>query len=74
LARAMTQLAGDAGMRRRMGDASTAKARREFDQQDVIDITLRTYDELLLDRSARRHDRGTGLWRRATTRGRPPTT
>jgi hypothetical protein len=29
-----------------------AKARREFDQQRVIDITLSTYDEVLARRPA----------------------
>jgi len=49
LARAMAVLVDDTAMRRRMGEASTAKARREFDQQDVIDTTLQTYEQLLGD-------------------------
>ncbi|MEJ7582506.1 MAG: glycosyltransferase family 4 protein [Acidimicrobiales bacterium] len=51
LARAMTLLGDDAGMRRRMGTASTAKAQREFDQQHVIDTTLHAYEQLLQDRA-----------------------
>jgi glycosyltransferase involved in cell wall biosynthesis len=47
LARAIEELAGDAELRRRLGAAGLAKARREFDQQRVIDTTLRVYDELL---------------------------
>ena len=43
------RLAGDAALRRRMGDASAAKAIRDFDQQNVIDITLGVYDEFLRD-------------------------
>jgi glycosyltransferase involved in cell wall biosynthesis len=47
LAAAIGELASDADRRRRMGDAARAKARREFDQQHVIDITLGVYERLL---------------------------
>jgi glycosyltransferase involved in cell wall biosynthesis len=46
LADAIASLADDPEMRRRMGVESAAKAKREFDQQRVIDITLGAYDEL----------------------------
>jgi glycosyltransferase involved in cell wall biosynthesis len=44
---AVQRLAADADLRRRMGDAGADMARREFDQQRVIDITLATYAEVL---------------------------
>ena len=47
LADATQQLVGDAEARRRMGTAAAAKARTEFDQQRVIDVTLATYKRLL---------------------------
>jgi len=47
LARAVERLAGDEDLRRRMGRAGRTKARRDFDQQRVIDITLGTYERLL---------------------------
>jgi glycosyltransferase involved in cell wall biosynthesis len=47
LADAIATLANDAALRARMGSASLAKARREFDQQHQIDITLGAYKELL---------------------------
>jgi glycosyltransferase involved in cell wall biosynthesis len=47
LAAAVGQLAADEPRRRRMGEAGRAKARRDFDQQRVIDITLAVYDRLL---------------------------
>jgi glycosyltransferase involved in cell wall biosynthesis len=50
LADAIAVLARDASLRQRMGDASTEKAKREFDQQRVIDITLEVYDRLLAAR------------------------
>ena len=52
IARAVQRLAGDAGLRVKMGAAAVQKARREFDQLRVIDITLATYDELLHRTSA----------------------
>jgi glycosyltransferase involved in cell wall biosynthesis len=52
LTTAIRTLATDAPMRARMGEAGVAKARREFDQQRVIDITLSTYDEVLARRPA----------------------
>ena len=47
LADAIAALGGDADARRRMGAASIEKARREFDQQRVIDITLEVYQQLI---------------------------
>ena len=47
IADAVRRLAEDADLRRRLGDAGIDKARREFDQQRVIDLTLATYDEVL---------------------------
>lgn len=48
---AIAALARDPLLRRRMGEASIEKARREFDQQRVIDITLEVYDQLLTARN-----------------------
>ena len=47
LAAAVASLTGDADLRRRMGEAGLRKARAEFDQQRVIDITLDVYERLL---------------------------
>jgi glycosyltransferase involved in cell wall biosynthesis len=47
LAEAIDALAADGTARGRMGRAGLEKARREFDQQRVIDITLGIYRELL---------------------------
>jgi glycosyltransferase involved in cell wall biosynthesis len=47
LTAAIDTLAGDASLRARMGRAAIEKARREFDQQRQIDITLDVYRELL---------------------------
>src|SRR5436305_9833760 len=47
LAAAVGELAADAARRRAMGRAAGAKARREFDQRRVIDLTLQVYDQLL---------------------------
>jgi glycosyltransferase involved in cell wall biosynthesis len=47
LAVAIAELASDPGRRRAMGAASRNKARAEFDQHQVIDITLDLYDRLL---------------------------
>jgi glycosyltransferase involved in cell wall biosynthesis len=44
---AIGALAADAGLRRTLGEAARAKARREFDQQYVIDTTLAVYEKLL---------------------------
>jgi glycosyltransferase involved in cell wall biosynthesis len=44
---AIATVARDASLRQRMGAASIEKAKREFDQQRVIDITLEVYDQLL---------------------------
>ena len=52
LADAIESLARDSDQRTRMGEAARGKARREFDQDRVIGITLETYDRLL--RRARR--------------------
>ncbi len=47
LAGAISSLVGDEQRRRSMGRAALEKARREFDQQQVITTTLAVYDELL---------------------------
>lgn len=52
LAEAISQLAGDADLRRRMGDASLRKAAAEFDQGAVIRTTLDAYERLLGARDA----------------------
>jgi glycosyltransferase involved in cell wall biosynthesis len=54
LARAVEELGRDVSRRARYGEAARAKARREFDQQRCIDITLGVYTELLARRVARR--------------------
>ena len=53
LAAAISALAADSALRSRMGSAATAKAATEFDQQQVIDITLRVYARLLAKRVQR---------------------
>jgi glycosyltransferase involved in cell wall biosynthesis len=50
LAAAIAALATDPERRTRMGSAAAAKARTDFDQQTVIDITLATYARLLARR------------------------
>ena len=50
LADALAELAGDGGLRARMGAAALDKARREFDDRRTIEITLDTYDRLLAAR------------------------
>ena len=52
LAAAIESLAKDRETRQRMGAAARDKARRDFDQQHVIDITLDVYERLL---GSRRH-------------------
>jgi len=52
LAEAIEVLAGDPDRRTRMGEAASVKARHEFDQDRVIDVTLETYHRLL-DQQAR---------------------
>lgn len=47
LAAGIHELAVDAPRRRRMGEASIAKAAADFDQQAIIDTTLDAYRELL---------------------------
>jgi glycosyltransferase involved in cell wall biosynthesis len=47
---AIATVARDAALRQRMGAASIEKAKRDFDQQRVIDITLEVYDQLLTAR------------------------
>lgn len=47
LADAVARLVDDAELRTAMGQASVAKAARDFDQQTVIDLTLATYHRLL---------------------------
>jgi glycosyltransferase involved in cell wall biosynthesis len=53
MARAVSTLATDPGLRARMGAAARAKAEREFDDQRVIDITLAVYADLLGPRPAK---------------------
>jgi len=43
---AIDRLAGDAALRRRLGEAAAAKARAEFDQRRIIDRTLGAYSAL----------------------------
>jgi glycosyltransferase involved in cell wall biosynthesis len=50
LAGAITELAGSAARRAEMSAAAQEKARAEFDQQRVIDLTLATYRRLLASR------------------------
>lgn len=47
LAAAIAALAADPARRRRMGAEARDKARRDFDQQRVIDLTLGVYERLL---------------------------
>lgn len=46
LAEAISKLAGDAALREEMGRASAAKARREFDEDKVVEIVIDTYRRL----------------------------
>ena len=46
LARTLVQLAGDPADRGRYAAAGRTKAQREFDQSQVIDTTLATYQRL----------------------------
>jgi len=46
LARALTTLASDATLRRRLGDAAANRARMAFDQREVARISLETYAEV----------------------------
>jgi glycosyltransferase involved in cell wall biosynthesis/ribosomal protein S18 acetylase RimI-like enzyme len=64
LATAVERLATDGALRRQMGAAARAKARRDFDQQRVIDLTLQIYDELL---PAAKRPRRAGLELRPAT-------
>lgn len=47
LADALLALSRDESLRRTMGAAAVLKAKRDFDQQRVIDLTLDVYDRLL---------------------------
>ena len=47
LAAAITELIDDAEGRQAMGTAGRSKAKADFDQQQVIDTTLATYERLL---------------------------
>ena len=49
LTEALDALISDRERRHRMGEAAAERARRDFDQQAVIDTTLRTYHRLLRD-------------------------
>ena len=46
LADSMARLIADASLRSAMSDAALVKARNDFDQRSVIDITLETYRRL----------------------------
>jgi ribosomal protein S18 acetylase RimI-like enzyme len=59
LAAAIERVTVDSELRARLGSAARKKAVREFDQRDVIDLTLRVYGRLLPDRP-----RGPGMWLR----------
>lgn len=50
LAAAIGRMVGDGDLRRRLGAASLERARREFDQERCIDITIATYNRLLTAR------------------------
>jgi glycosyltransferase involved in cell wall biosynthesis len=52
IADAVARLAADDAKRAAMGRAGREKARREFDDRRVIDITLGVYEELLGGRPA----------------------
>jgi len=52
LTAAVSRLVDDADLRTRLGEGSTAKAATDFDQQNVIDITLDTYARLLGNRAS----------------------
>lgn len=52
LAGAIERLTHDASSRQTMGRAAAAKARREFDQQHCIEVTLEVYERLLARRPA----------------------
>lgn len=54
LAEAIATLSSDADRRRRMAGAARNKAIHEFDQERVIDTTLRTYERLLAARRRRK--------------------
>jgi glycosyltransferase involved in cell wall biosynthesis len=54
LAERIALLASDPALRSRLGEAARRKARREFDQQRVIAITLAVYEHLLARVSRRR--------------------
>jgi hypothetical protein len=43
----VARLAGDPGLRTTMGSEAVAKAKRDFDQRQVIATTLAVYEELL---------------------------
>jgi glycosyltransferase involved in cell wall biosynthesis len=47
LAEAVLALAGSPAARARMAEAARHRARTHFDQRQVIDITLATYERLL---------------------------
>jgi glycosyltransferase involved in cell wall biosynthesis len=55
LAAAVEELASDAGLRRRMGEAGRRKAEAEFDDRTVIAKTLQVYERVLdPDRDSKR--------------------
>ncbi|CAN5716491.1 hypothetical protein BH20ACT1_BH20ACT1_14040 [soil metagenome] len=53
LGAAIAELVADPSLRVAMGRAGREKALREFDQQQVIDFTLSTYERLLPTRPER---------------------
>ncbi len=54
LAQAVVKVARDGALRARMGIAARDRAKRLFDEQRVIDTTLRVYEQLRTLASSRR--------------------
>jgi glycosyltransferase involved in cell wall biosynthesis len=57
LAEAIEKLAGDADLRRRMGDAGRRKAEAEFDDRMVVSKTLEAYERVLTPATSSRRRR-----------------
>jgi glycosyltransferase involved in cell wall biosynthesis len=64
LVNAIISLAGDPGRRAAMGGRARDKAVRDFDEQTVINITLKLYERLLQTHRRRRSQRWLPLSRR----------
>jgi hypothetical protein len=54
----VARLAGDPGLRTTMGTAAVAKAKRDFDQRQIIAKTLAVYEELLERKERKGRTRG----------------